>query len=285
MYKLLPFLFTLLPFCLQAQYFEMGASVGGANYTGELAANSSTVYLKESNLAAGAFARYNIHPFVSLRLHAHYASISGRDANSDIARIQNRNLNFRSNIYELGLMGEFNILRYDPVNYNANFSPYLFGGIAFYQFNPQAIYNQQYYDLQPLGTEGQYLADYPNRRPYQLQQFAIPFGAGVKYALSESINIGVEIGARKLFTDYLDDVSLTYPNTQLLIENSDSPVAGSLSDRRLTPDNTQNAARGDNNATDWYFIGSFTISYNFSDSGLSGGRNLNRRGKSGCVSF
>ena len=287
MNKFLTLLFLAVSFCLQAQYVEIGASVGGANYSGELAANSSTIFLKETNIAAGAFIRYNIHPFFHLRLHANYATIGGTDANSDIASINNRNLNFRSNIYELGLIGEFNILRYDPVNANANFSPYLFGGIARYQFNPQASLDRQYYDLQPLGTEGQNLAEYPDRQPYELQQWAIPFGVGVKYALSENINIGFEIGIRKLFTDYLDDVSLTYPDGRLLAENGDNAIAAALSDRRLIPstNNTTVTARGDNNVTDWYFISSFTISYNFSDNGLIGGRNLNRRGKSGCVSF
>ena len=35
-------------------------------------------------------------------------------------------------------------------------------------------------------------------------------GVGVKYFLSETVNLGLEIIHRKTFTDYIDDVSTTY---------------------------------------------------------------------------
>ncbi len=282
--KRLLFLFLFFPVLLFGQYFEAGVLVGGSNYLGELSANSSRFYLKETNLAAGAFIKYNLNHLAALRLHLNYAAVSGADVNSGNTEIINRNLSFQSNIYEVGLIGEFNILGYEPYNYVSPFSPYLFGGVAFFRFNPQAELDQQLFDLQPLGTEGQGLPDFPERSPYNLTQIAVPFGIGLKYTLSESLNIGFEIGARKLFTDYLDDVSLTYPGTEAFNANDGNELAARLSDRSLDTA-LPGQARGDAKGSDWYFITGITLSYNFLDNGLIGGRKRSKGGKSGCPTF
>ncbi|MFK7981477.1 MAG: DUF6089 family protein [Saprospiraceae bacterium] len=280
------FLFCL-PMSLFGQHFEAGLLVGGTNYLGELASNSSQIYLKETNIAAGAFAKYNVNHLVAFRLGFNYTTISGEDRNSGNTAIIDRNLNFQSDIYEVGLIGEFNLLGYQPYNYTATFSPYLFGGIAFFQFNPQGELNGQLYDLQPLGTEGQHLTAIPERTPYKLSQFAIPFGVGFKYTLTETLNLGVEVGARKLFTDYLDDVSLTYPGNDAFAAESASLETIQLSHQGTGSlgNNVAGVARGDNNVNDWYFILGVTLSFNFLDNGLIGGRKRSRGGKTGCPTF
>ncbi|MEM6316658.1 MAG: DUF6089 family protein [Bacteroidota bacterium] len=278
-------LFCLMPISLFAQHFEAGLMVGASNYLGDLSGNSSTIYLSETKLAAGAFAKYNVNHLLALRAHFNYASVSGADNNSGNRAIIDRNLSFQSNVYEYGLVGEFNLLGYQPYNYESTFSPYLFGGIALFQFNPQADLNGQLYDLQPLGTEGQNLAAIPERTPYQTSGVAIPFGLGFKYTLTESLNLGFEIGARKLFTDYLDDVSLTYPGNAAFAAEGASLEVIQLSNRNLSAvDVPEGTARGDDNANDWYFIAGFTISYNFLDNGLIGGRKRSGK-KTGCPTF
>ncbi len=71
--------------------------------------------------------------------------------------------------------------------------------------------------LKPLSTEGEGLPGYPDRKPYSLTQLAIPFGGGVKFAITNDWHIGLEVGLRKLFTDYLDDVSSTYADPNDLL--------------------------------------------------------------------
>ena len=70
--------------------------------------------------------------------------------------------------------------------------------------------------LQPLGTEGQQVSGkFPDRhypKPYKRTQLSIPMGAGINYKVNRQINLGYEIGWRKTFTDYLDDVSGRYAN-------------------------------------------------------------------------
>ena len=100
-------------------------------------------------------------------------------------------------------------------------TPYVFGGIALYHFNPYTrdTSGTKYY-LKPLSTEGEGFID--GRNNYNLTQFAIPFGAGVKLSLSDNVNVGFELGYRKLFTDYIDDVSTTYVDQSSLLVNRGS---------------------------------------------------------------
>lgn len=281
MKKTILFLFAFSPLILFSQHFEIGATVGGSNYVGELASNSSAIDFGETNLAAGVFARFNINRMLALKLQGQFTTLRGDDANSSIREIVDRNLNFQTKIREVGLMGEFNILGFDA--YAGSFSPYVFAGIAFYQFDPETS-DSLSVKLQPLGTEGQGLAAYPDRLPYELNQIAIPFGLGVKYAVSENFHIGLEFGARKLFTDYLDDVSLTYPAPENFVPaTTNTPLAIQLSDRSISGA-TAGQGRGDTKGNDWYYIANLTISYNFLDTGTIGGRR-GRKSKMGCPTF
>ncbi len=272
---------------LQAQHFEVGLMGGASNYQGDLMSSGISPLLKETHIAFGGFARYNINDWMGAKFSVNYGQISGDDANSSDNGRVNRNLDFRSNILEFSLIGEFNILGFQPYNLERVFSPYVFAGITYYKFNPQAEYQGQWYDLRSLGTEGQGLASYPERDFYDLTQFAIPVGAGLKYAINDLWTIGIEVGIRRTFTDYLDDVSTTYVDADELLQargGTFGEAAVALSDRNLSGATfSDGQQRGDPSNNDWYTMSGITISYNFLDNGLVGSRG--RRGKNGCPTF
>ncbi len=306
-------------------YFEAGVLVGTSNYSGELV--NTIVDVKHMHLAFGAFARYNMNKFLTFRLQGAYGTISGNDKDSKAERDLVRNLHFRSQILEFGLIGEFNLMGFSPVGNNRMFSPYAFMGFSVFNFNPKAQHfdpnkDGEWISLQPYNTEGQGSAEYPNRKPYALTQISIPLGLGIKYAINSHINLGFEIGFRKTFTDYLDDVSNTYyvdrSNESLYdqtpyidglynIVDATGNVIRSLSEVEMIADGTflylmnenNEVSIGDyNNAKllrnhpdrgdrglDWYLITGITLSYNFTDEGLSGsGFRQKRRKKAGCKS-
>jgi hypothetical protein len=131
-----------------------------------------------------------------------------------------RNSNFRSKLLEGLLMAEIYptvFLEYDQTDIFRKLRPYVVIGIGAFKFNPQGTdpLNGQWVNLQPLHTEGQGFAEYPDRKDYKLTQMNVPMGAGVKYFLSESVNLSLEIVHRKTFTDYIDDVSTTYVDPAL----------------------------------------------------------------------
>ena len=125
---------------------------------------------------------------------------------------QVRNLHFQSKITEFSVMGELTAFNL----YNIRWSPYFFGGLTVFRFNPYSYDDTSKIFLRPLSTEGQGLPEYPDRKPYSLTEISLPVGGGIKYVINDNIRIGFEVGVRKLFTDYLDDVSTTYADPAVL---------------------------------------------------------------------
>ena len=272
-------------FCTAANaQLEVGVLAGAANYTGDLSNNSASFYWGETNLAGGLFARYNLSPLLTVRGALTYAAVSGSDANSDAAAIRARNLSFRSDLYELAFTGEVNLPGFDPYNFNQPVSPYLFAGFGGVLMNPTAELEGERVALQPLGTEGQGLSidGQPIQAKYNKVQLVIPFGLGVKVAVAENFNVGLELGARFLLTDYLDDVSGTYVSTADLAD-APNPLTPVLADRSATKpeDRLTGDPRGDSAPRDWYYVAGITASYNFLDTGLVRGRRRSKQ-KQGC---
>ena len=85
----------------------------------------------------------------------------------------------------------------------------------------------------------------------------MPFGGGVKIGVSENFNIIFEYGLRKAFTDYLDDVSMTYVGIPSEFNN----ITTELSDRSLDGPQAAGIARGDETNNDWYSFSGITLSF------------------------
>lgn len=237
----------------QAQQFQLGVFGGVAHYNGDLTTNRLS---NEINESLGLFGRYSFNNHFALRGGFTYGRLSGDDANQVSPDLIERNLSFRSNVFEFSLVSEINLLGLD---YNKPVSPYFFGGVALFHHNPQAEINGTWVDLQPLSTEGQGLAAYPDREVYNLWQVSVPFGAGLKIRFSDAITMGMEIGWRLTFTDYLDDVSSTYVDRNLLASEK-GQLAVRLMDRsvELSSDPTavkrEGAIRGNPEVNDYYLF-------------------------------
>ncbi len=282
MRRIVIILMFFLPLGLSAQHFELGLMAGMSNYGGDLGAESFFKSFSQAHASYGGFIRYNVNNYLAAKFNVYYGKISGDDASANAQERVDRNLSFQSSLLEFGLTAEYNILGYQPYNLERIFSPFVFAGVAYYRYNPEAFYDGRWVELQPLSTEGQGLSAYPERSVYSLNEIAIPFGIGAKYAINDRWNLGLELGYRLTFTDYLDDVSTTYVDADaLLAERGDVAVA--LSNRSHTT-KAPGEGRGDPHDNDFYFIGGFTISYNFLDNGLVGSRGRNKR-KAGCTTF
>ena len=96
---------------------------------------------------------------------------------------------------------------------------------------------------------------------YALTQVNIPFGGGFKFQLFDNIELGFELVPRLTFTDYLDDVSTTYPNLEALAQSS-GQLAADLSERSLDGRYSEGQIRGNPGSNDSYFVTAFTLKYN-----------------------
>ncbi len=268
-FKHITLLLLLMPALVFSQT-EAGVFMGFTNYMGDLAGSTSQrrhLEVMENNLGFGVLAKHAIHPRFAVRGSFTVGKISGSDGAADSESRRNRNLHFRSMVYELNALAEFNIFnmvdnaRHGKVNSVS--SPYLFLGVGGFYFNPQAEAGGKWYDLHDYGTEGQRMEE-PAKRHYKRVQLCIPMGVGFRYSISNIGNIGLEVGLRKTFTDYLDDVSGNYPNIALLDEQDQ--MAADLSYRALNTGHKNPAGRKRGNAKgkDWYMFAGFVITTDIS---------------------
>lgn len=253
---------------------------GVSNYSGDLQDKALT--LNESNAAFGLGLKYGLTNHLALRLGFNYGKLSATDLENK-ADLRFRNLSFQTQLVEGNLLLEYTFLDLT----RRRFSPYVFGGLAVYHFNPYAydsLGNKVF--LKPLSTEGEGLPEYPDRKPYKLTQLAIPFGAGVKLRVSENATLGYEIGLRKLFTDYLDDVSRTYVDQATLLQERGAKAvemayrAGELKggDTNYPADGT---VRGGSQYKDWYYFQGITLEIGL-NAGKKGSAGKGNRGRTDC---
>lgn len=237
-----------------AQVDDIGLFLGMAKYKGELSNSFFTPYLLHP--AFGAYYRHNFNRHWGFRIAATIGSVSGDDTYSKYDFEQNRNLSFTSGIQEISGTFEFNFLPFELGNYNYPFTPFMFWGLSVFHFNPKAEYKGEEIELQPLATEGQETSAHPERKKYSLLSAAMPFGGGFKFN-GDNIGFTVEIGVRRTYTDYLDDVSTTYPDKIIELAENGS-VAAALSDRSIgdAPLVSADKMRGDPMHPDWFmFVG------------------------------
>lgn len=255
--------FSLMAFCLlfflpfsSVGQNELGLQFGLGNYYGDLAPR---IVPSESHLAAGILYRYNLTSKWKIRATAVTTTISGADRNNNLDEFSN--LSFRTRISELAVAFEYNFVPFVPGSSSLTISPYVFAGIAGFHFNPQALYQGTYFNLQSLGTEGQNIPG-SNLSPYSKINMAVPFGIGFKKTVSDNMVFGIELGLRATLTDYLDDVSSYYPDFTELAATTDGDLAVRLSDRRPEVDlepSVSGTLRGDPTNKDFYGTIMFTL--------------------------
>jgi hypothetical protein len=263
--KALYFVLFLLVFIAvqtaQAQIHEFGLFGGITNYFGDLNTKAS---FKFARPAAGAFYRYNIKYRGAWRTSVNWGMAEFKDAANKDAWNQQRNLSFKTNIFDVTSIIEFNFLKYDKESKKDWWTPYIGTGLTLFFFNPKAEYKGKWYYLQPLGTEGQNDPSYSGVKKYHLYSFAIPIVGGFKFSFARFWNIAIEAGVRETFTDYLDDVSGKYPSYASLPGGS-AGLAAALSDRSGENGGEKigkpGYQRGDGRKFDKYLFGGVTISY------------------------
>jgi len=246
-------LFCLLSAVATAQVMEVGANVGAAGYMGDLNPKNP---IDVSGAAFGAFVKANLDPYWAIGVHYNHGKIKDNDANSSNADFRNRNLNFSTALNELSLQVEFNFLDYFAGGGRTNFSPFIFAGIGGVLFNPRATYLGQEYELKYYRTEG---------RTYRNYAISIPYGAGIKYRISDHWGLLTQLGYRTAHTDYLDDVGNKYPLRPVPGKiDREHPLPVNLSNPSLFPQTvTPGSQRGDYHKNDTYFFFHIGISYTF----------------------
>ena len=205
MIKKMPLLTVMLLCCLQAvaqddgYLFEVGLGGGGSFYMGDA---NDRLY-RNTNGAASVIARYNVNPRFALKCNFTGAGLSG---SSEYAYgvLPGDEVRFSRTVYDLGFQIEWGFCGYGMEGWNGNrrLAPYGLMGI------------------------GATFAPKPARNDFAAN---FPLGLGIRYKLSERVNLGFEWSMRFSTTDRLDvgaDTSGLLENPFLIkgkgIKNKDS---------------------------------------------------------------
>lgn len=248
---------------LEMRGLEVGPWAGAAVYFGDLNTEYS---LNRPNLAGGFGARYNFNHRLAARVSFNYGKIEAFDSDSDNPFERNRNLNFQSDIFEGTAQFEFNFLPYFHGHKEHFFSPYAFAGLTVLTHNPTTVTDDGVrVDLRDLGTEGQMRGD-----EYLTITRALTYGVGIKWDLTYELSLDFSVGMRNAATDYLDDVSTTYPDRSDLLRQN-GQIALELSDRSLMRNaeggriDREGQQRGDDTNKDQYLFVGLGVNYYFGD--------------------
>lgn len=260
--------------------WQAGVSAGGMNCLTDLGGKRGTqrkfindINWNSTRPCGGLYAGANYKDLVGARLELAFGQVKASDdilkdgKTEDYGRYR-RNLNFRSEIREVSLSVElypYSIYKsYNKTQPRIN--PYILVGIGYFGFRPETFYNNTWVNVSSLHLEGQGFDEYPDRKTYRLSQFNMTAGIGFKFDASPVLNFHFEITYRKLWTDYLDDVSRDYIDPDLFKQYFSSPqakLAARLSDRRLTnitgTGNDPREIRGNENNNDTYFSATIKI--------------------------
>lgn len=241
---------------------EWGLSVGMAHYFGDINNRGS---INRPKLSGGAFFRKQFGNYVGMRVAGHYARVGYSDVHSNNEYQKTRNLSFNSNIFEFTVQGDFNFFKFIPMDGYHIFTPYATLGVGVFNYDPYAYLNDEKIYLRPLNTEGQTF--YEDRKAYGTMALCFPIGFGLKYAMTDKVNIFFEVTHRFTTTDYLDDVSKTYVGIDKFPAPSGKSIAGIMQDRSYVngePIGIEGRQRGFSKQKDQYATAEFGISFNIS---------------------
>lgn len=162
-------------------------SIGVTGYQGDLTKDlQDSEYLP--NIGIGA--SYRLDSRYSLRSEFTYFRLGAGQYNA------NSSTSFKSGNLELNT-----VLIYDLIKtkrafiYREKNIPFLFAGLGLTYFNPKVQYTRN--------SESYQFIDKGN---YYGATMSIPFGLGMRVKVSPFSDIAIELGYRKTFTDYLDNV-------------------------------------------------------------------------------
>ena len=258
-----------VPFAKNKKYISIGATVSALNYFGDLAPKShfASTHISFTRPGFGITGMYRIGPRSSLRGNFMWGRLKADDFKANLLGENSkyrhvRNLHFRNDIKELSLEYVFDFIPHQRTFITRpQLVPFASIGLAIFHHNPRAkvpTVDAYHYDignaqpieendaryggvspgewiaLKPLGTEGQYIED-SGVEPYSNWQFAIPFGAGVRYRLNRYLDLSFEFSYHQTFTDYLDDVSGLYVDPEGFGNGPEANLARLMADRSKEP--------------------------------------------------
>lgn len=185
-------IFACITNVASAQLYEIGLTVGGSNYIGDV---GRTNYIYPNEFAGAAFFKYNWNPRIAIKGTYSFLPIQGDDANADTDFKRTRGYSFTNTIHELAVGLEYNFYEYNLSEPGKTWTPYIIFEIA--------AFNYSYAVSEPA----------PNQYEFDTKtSFSIPFGLGFKSKLSGNWAFSLESKVRYTTVDDLDFTTPQIPS-------------------------------------------------------------------------
>lgn len=289
----------ILSLCTTSAYITAKGQVGifaggGATwYYGDL--NDRTICHKELfSQYLGAGLLYRFTPKFAVSISYDKGEVEGADSLAIQDFNLKRNLHFRTDIEQVALHLEYRLFR-PKGRTGSQISPYIFGGLAWYRFNPTADLYGIETELQPLGTEGQYIGEDGYPPPYQLKRLSMPIGLGVDLRISRAFTTRLEIAGHFTFFDYFDDVAGVYADSTKLSSTRNGPLALIMAANPAESGYPlAGTRRGSSGSTDKYVFAGLKLLYtpfsggndkNGSGRGYRGGGRTKKKNRKACPAY
>ena len=177
-----------------AQNFELGLTVGLTSYNGDVDIDAKNLF-SSMRPAVGIVGKYRLSNSFLLRAQALRGKLIGSEKTHSEEWRRDRGFSFETKITELSAVLEYDFMK------RGRFNVFGFAGAGATFFNPKTDYAlPNPYILTDVTVD--------NNTNYKTVTATIPMGLGVKYAMNRDFILSFEIGYRKVFTDYLDGISI-----------------------------------------------------------------------------
>lgn len=187
-------LFTIIQ--VDAQLLnEIGVSVGGTNYTGDI---GNELFIFPNKVGWNIKYKRNHNSRIAYRASFSNIPLYDNDNRSFNKIRNNRGLSFSNKVNEISFGVEFNYFPYDVLDDNRGITPYLFIDVA-------GLYYQSALRVNSSGIS------YKKKFSY-----SVPFGVGLKSKITDYIGYAIELKVSPTFEDDLDTSELLEignPNT------------------------------------------------------------------------
>jgi len=218
---------------VQQDGWSIGTDIGTTDLWGDVGTKSIIAHYTNSKYTdkvcfmGGLFARYSIHPALTVRFMANYGVLYATDSwnydqvkgtgvlaeSNDALQRYLREQNAKDQVFEGSALIELAPFRLNPESRAASRRGQLYfaAGISIFHFTPYSTVanTSTYVNTYNLDLEGQgWGAGYPKQ--FSLWQPAIPLAIGYRWDIGKHLNLGFEFMYRYTFCKNLDGVTGNY---------------------------------------------------------------------------
>lgn len=204
---------------------EVGLLSGGAIFTGTI--SNKNLFSNDMNLYNALQVNYTIYSNLSASLTVASFKLSNSDYLSNNNDQIARGMKFSTSMLSISPSVQYDFVDNRLYSKARRIRPSIGFGLDVATFNPTGVYKGKEYNLQPLGTGGQFIDS--AGKPYSLMALGYFFHFKVKYQLSRFNSVGIHFAFHKSMSDYLDDVGPDpYPNALTLLEKTKTDAAAAV---------------------------------------------------------